>query len=71
MQASDTRIEKQFTNLPDKYLDSQSVEKAKNISDIVTISSADEEGWSIIFDRKPTKVGRRRVYAKSAWVTYL
>ncbi len=40
-----------FTNSLDKH---HTIERAKNIiSDAVTISSADKEGWSIIFDKDP------------------
>ncbi len=56
-----------FTNPPNKSLDPHSVKRAKNIiSDDVTISSADEEGWSIIYDQRPTKVGVKG----SAWKAY-
>ena len=49
-------IEKEFTNSPDKSQTYGSVIKAETISDDVTISCTDEEGWNIIFDLKPTKV---------------
>ena len=70
VQASDTRIEKEFANSPDKSLATRSVKRAKNIiGDDVTISSTDEEGWSIIFDQIPTKVGvsiiAYNIYSKS------
>ena len=66
VQASDTRIEKEFANSPDKSLATRSVKRAKNIiGDDVTISSTDEEGWSIIFDQIPTKVGVSIIDSKS------
>ncbi len=48
---------KEFINSPDKSQAPHSFVRAKNISNDVTISSADEEEWNIIFDIKPTKVG--------------